>query len=53
MTESNRPPRPEQKVRVYERLRHPGASLVTSTGIGVAILTLLATLVAAIVAIIW
>ncbi len=53
MTELNNPPPPERKARVYERLRQPGSSLVTSTGIGVVILTLFATLVAVIVMIIW
>jgi hypothetical protein len=53
MTESQMPHPPKRRARVYERLRQPGSSLVTSLGIGVVILVIFITLLAVTVAIIW
>jgi hypothetical protein len=53
MAEPNNPPPLKRRARKYERLRQPGSALITSVGIGVSIVALIATLGAVIVAIIW
>ena len=53
MAEWHTPHPPERRARVYERLRQPGSSLITSAGIGVVSLAIFITLLAVIVAIIW
>ena len=53
MSESHTPHAPKRRARVYDRLRRPGSSLVTSAAIGVVVLVIFAALLAVIVAILW
>jgi len=53
MPEPPTPHTPRRRVGIYERLRQPGSSLITSAGMGVVTVVILAALIAVIVAIIW